>query len=177
MCSLWCDWCFAPQAPPWSLPRSPPYLDRAVPYILACFHVQRHCQKAYSDCSIVAARTRFLSSHTVSSPNSLIERRVRGAWRSSMPPARVERERAHGRLARRVRGSSCVKKKRCKWSRPSAAGKGSDAPDQFRVESTASACGTAGRELGSGAEPRACGLADDLGLGKGLVACARPARI
>ena len=78
MCSLWCDWCFAPQAPPWSLPRSPPCLDRAVPYMLACFHVQRHCQRAYSDCSIVAARTRFLSSHTVSSPNQL-DRAAR-AW-------------------------------------------------------------------------------------------------
>ena len=51
---------------------------RGFPYILACFHVQRHCQKAYSDCSIVAARTRFLSSHTVSSPNQL-DRAAR-AW-------------------------------------------------------------------------------------------------
>ena len=51
------------------------------------------------------------------------------------------------------------------------------APDQFKVELTASACGAAVRELGSGAEPRAYGLADGLGLGEGLVACAWPARI
>ena len=53
----------------------------------------------------------------------------------------------------------------------------SGAPDQFRVELTASACGAAVHELGGGAEPRAYGLADGLGLGEGLVACAWPARI
>ena len=40
----------------------------------------------------------------------------------------------------------------------------SGAPDQFRVELTASACGAAVHELGGGAEPRAYGLADGLGL-------------
>ena len=52
-----------------------------------------------------------------------------------------------------------------------------DAPDQFRVEATASALCAAAPELGGGAEPRACVLADGLGLGEGLVTCARPARI
>ena len=61
--------------------------------------------------------------------------------------------------------------------RPGAEGEESDAPDQFKVELTASACGAAGRELGSGAEPRAYGLADGLGLSEGLVAFARPASI
>ena len=52
-----------------------------------------------------------------------------------------------------------------------------DAPDQFKVEATATALCAAAPELGGGAEPRAYGLADGLGLGEGLVSCARPARI
>ena len=52
-----------------------------------------------------------------------------------------------------------------------------DAPDQFRVELAPSACGAAAPELGGGAEPRAYSLADGLGLGEGLLSCARPARI
>ena len=56
-------------------------------------------------------------------------------------------------------------------------GRLSDAPDQFKVELAPSACGAAAPELGGGAEPRAYGLADGLGLGEGLVTCARPARI
>ena len=52
-----------------------------------------------------------------------------------------------------------------------------DAPDQFKVEEAASACGAAVQELGGGAEPRAYGSADGLGLGEGLVPSARPARI
>ena len=52
-----------------------------------------------------------------------------------------------------------------------------DAPHQLKVESTPSACGAAAQELGGGAEPCAYGLADGLGLGEGLVPCARPARI
>ena len=75
------------------------------------------CQKAYSDCSIVAARTRFLRPTHYLLLTSLIERRVRGAWLSKHAP-RVER--AHGRLVRRVRGSSCAKKKRCVWCRQGA---------------------------------------------------------
>ena len=61
-------------------------------------------------------------------------------------------------------------------------GRLSDAPDQFKVKATPSACGAAAQELGGGAEPRAYGLADGLGLGEGLVqravggACARRAR-
>ena len=51
-----------------------------------------------------------------------------------------------------------------------------DAPHQLKVKQTPSACGAAVQELGSGAEPRAYGLADGLGLGEGLVTCARPAR-
>ena len=52
-----------------------------------------------------------------------------------------------------------------------------DTPHQLKVEETPGACGAAVRELSSSAEPRTCGLADGLGLGEGLVTCARPARI
>ena len=48
------------------------------------------CQKAYNDCSIVAARTRFLPPTHYLLLTSLIERRVRGAWRSKHAP-QVER--------------------------------------------------------------------------------------
>ena len=88
--------------------------------------------------------------------------------------------REHTRVPRAARAwlSSCVcRRSVARGKRPGAEGEESDAPDQFKVELTASACGAAGRELGSGAEPRAYALADGLGLSKGLVACARPARI
>ena len=52
-----------------------------------------------------------------------------------------------------------------------------DAPHQLRVEATPSSSGAAAQELGSGAEPGTCGLADGLGLGEGLVARALPPRI
>ena len=54
---------------------------------------------------------------------------VRGAQSMCASPASGES--AHGRLARRVRGSSCVKKKRRAWSRPGADGKETHAPYQF----------------------------------------------
>ena len=38
-----------------------------------------------------------------------------------------------------------------------------------QLKTPQNACGAAVRELSSGAEPRACGLADDLGLGEALV--------
>lgn len=117
----------------------------------------------------------FFLPHTLSSPNQL-DRAAR-AWCVALKACPPSGEGTHGRLTRRVRGSSCAKKKRCALSRPGAEGEESDAPDQVKVEATPSACGAAGHELRSGAEPRACGLADGLGLGEGLVACARPARI
>ena len=80
---------------------------RGFPYILACFHVQRHCQKAYSDCSIVAARTRFLSSHTVSSPNQL-DRAAR-AWCVALKYA--PRPRGEGEGTRAPRAARA-------WDRP-----------------------------------------------------------
>ena len=178
LCSLWSEHAIdaSLMAPP---PK--PLLDlchdrRPVPRPRVSIILFPCCSAAFvkkrSDCSIVAARTRSRPpTHYLLLTISLIERRVRGAWRSKHAPGVG---RAHGRDARRVRGSSCVKKKRCKRSRPGAEGEGSDAPDQIKVEATASARGAAGHELGSGAEPRACAIADGLGLGKGLVACARP---
>ena len=49
----------------------------------------------------------------------------------------------------------------------SALGTGSQRAEQLKTPQNA--CGAAVRELSSGAEPRACGLADDLGLGEALV--------
>ena len=47
-------------------------------------------------------------------------------------------------------------------------------PDQFLIVATARAYRAAVLELGDGAESGACGLADGLGLGEGLVATAPP---
>ena len=47
-------------------------------------------------------------------------------------------------------------------------------PDQLRIVATARAYRAAVLDLGDGAEPGACGLADGLGLGEGLVATANP---
>ena len=93
--------------------------------------------------------------------------------------------------ARRVRGLSCDREASRNFNRPGGsnpvenrspgrlqvAGVSLCAPDQFEVELTPSACGAAVFKLGSGAEPRACGLADGLGLGERLISCALPARI
>ena len=43
-------------------------------------------------------------------------------------------------------------------------------PDQLRIVATARAYRAAVLDLGDGAEPGACGLADGFGLGEGLVA-------
>ena len=81
---------------------------------------------------------------------------------------RRRRRRRCGAGARARRG-----RKRQRWSGGGVGGEESNAPHKFKVEETASACGAAGHELGSGAEPGALGSADGLGLGEGLVACAR----
>ena len=72
----------------------------------------------------------FFLPHTLSSPNQL-DRAAR-AWCVALKACPPSGEGTHGRLTRRVRGSSCAKKKRCALSRPGAEGEESDAPDQSR---------------------------------------------
>merc|ERR1719217_415676 len=89
--------------------------------------------------------------------------RARGALAFRLAPLDLDAVGVVGLVRRRRR------RRRRRWRR--------GAPDQFKVELTASVCGAAALQLGGGAEPRAYGLADGLGLGEGLVPCApAPAR-
>ena len=52
-----------------------------------------------------------------------------------------------------------------------------DAPDQIVIVVAARACRAAGLELGDGAEPGACSIAEDFGLGEGLFVLALEALV
>ena len=117
-----------------------------------------------------------------------LEHTVRGraSWRPLHDPPPPRLERARGRHTReeatcdassvRVRVAHQKKRRRffprlweltdrgCGRRR-----RGADAPDQLDIEGTPCACGAAGLELGDGAEPGACGFADGLGLGEGVL--------